>query len=153
MRMRKRLLLGLIYADDNSPVEGRTRLQKMLFIFQQEIEDKLNLNLTQGYEFQAYDYGPFAPDMYQDLETLIADDLVVEEKKEFDDRVKYKYRITDEGKEVVKHHLEDSDEFEEFLKEAESLKSQFNSLSLQELIDKVYSKYPKFARNSKWQGN
>ncbi len=153
MQMRKSLLLGLIYADQQSPVEGRTRLQKMLFIFQQEIEDKLNLDLADGYQFQAYDYGPFAPDLYQDLEELVSRGLVVEEKEEFDDRVKYNYKITKDGKKIVEDQIESKEEFDEFLTEAELLKSQFNNLSLQELIDKVYSKYPQFARNSKWQGS
>jgi hypothetical protein len=65
---RRNLLLLLIGLDsDPSGLGGITRLQKLLFL----LEEEEGLKPTEGgYEFQAFKAGPYSPELYDDLEFL-----------------------------------------------------------------------------------
>ena len=74
---RKDLLLLLLFSQGQSeeeaePIEGRTRLMKLLFLlqFQKEFPVDKILESHSKYEFQAYHYGPFTKDVFNDLEFL-----------------------------------------------------------------------------------
>ena len=65
---RRNLLLLLIGLDSGSlGLGGLTRLQKLLFL----LEEEEGLRPTEeGYEFEAYKAGPYSPKLYDDLEFL-----------------------------------------------------------------------------------
>jgi hypothetical protein len=65
---RRNLLLLLVGLDsDPSGLGGVTRLQKLLFL----LEEEEGLKATEGgYEFQAFKAGPYSPELYDDLEFL-----------------------------------------------------------------------------------
>jgi len=76
----KHILLLLLYSpgktsEFNEPIEGRTRIIKMMFLFHEEIKDDFlkgtNIELVSFPEFFAWKYGPFSKDIYDDIEFFI----------------------------------------------------------------------------------
>jgi hypothetical protein len=76
----KDLLMLLLYAKGHKgmpfePIQGRTRLMKMVFLFKKEIIRKFNFGKVIPDEvmpdFTPYDFGPFSTDVYDDLKFLI----------------------------------------------------------------------------------
>lgn len=147
MRRRQLLPLVLLEAENEEPVEGRTRLQKLMFLTQKQFEEK-GESLDWGYPFRAYDYGPFAKELYDDLDQLRRRGFIEEREQQLDDDViQYDYLLTDEGQEFVQEEL--ADRCPEGVAEiAESVKAEFNGVALQQLIDYVYTEYPEYAENS-----
>lgn len=81
----KDLILHFLYSPGLSlkeceEIKGRTRLQKMIFLFEKEIWKKFKSDQSISEdilpEFQAYDFGPFSKQVYDDLEFLINHKLV-----------------------------------------------------------------------------
>ena len=73
----KDLLLLLLYVPGSTggeyePVRGRTRLTKMIFIFEKEIYKKFEFDKILPEDvllkFEPYKYGPFAKDLYSNIE-------------------------------------------------------------------------------------
>jgi len=148
---RKILPLALMYAEEGETIEGRTRLQKMVFLLQKEL-DELDTNPIDSseYDFIPYDYGPFSKKLYDDLDYLSDEELVNDFEEEMNDgKVKYNYKLTSEGEEFVERQLASSeaDLIEEL---AEKMKTNYNDTPLSTLIDYVYSEYPEYAENSVW---
>jgi uncharacterized protein YwgA len=155
MLRRQRLPLALMYAHPEDPIEGRTRLQKMIFLLQKKFEeDDGGLSISHKYSFTAYDYGPFSQQLYADLDELRGEDsdgerLVVERSDTFDrGKVKYQYELTPAGTAFIENELADDDMFQEILRKAEEIKEEFNQLSLSQVIERVYTEYPEYAENS-----
>jgi hypothetical protein len=60
-------------ADDNSPVPiyGRTRLMKMLFIFEKELSKSFQSdNQLLSFDFEAYNFGPFSRRVFEAMDFL-----------------------------------------------------------------------------------
>ena len=73
---RKDVLLLLLYSPGktdkpNEPIDGRTRLTKMLFLFKEEAlkHFRAGTKITKDnfYEFFPWNFGPFSRDVYDDL--------------------------------------------------------------------------------------
>lgn len=66
-------LLLLLFADKRSPILGAVRLEKMIFLFKEEIIKNLR-NLGKIIDsndlpiFKPYNYGPFSKDIYEQVE-------------------------------------------------------------------------------------
>lgn len=149
--MYKRLIpLALAYVGDEEPIDGRTRLQKMVFVVQQELAESDDLREDQLYEFFAYDYGPFSKELAEDIDRMIDDGLLDEEDIEYDDEgnIKYLYTLESQGRSTVKREIA-AREVDEVIETARRIKRRFNEeLSLPEVIDEVYAEYPEYAENS-----
>ena len=71
------IVLLLLYANNCSPIVGRTRFQKILFVFEKEIfkqygfNKKIELTSPSLFDFSAYNYGPFSAEAYKLLEFFI----------------------------------------------------------------------------------
>ena len=85
-------LLLLFYLKGKSnekaePIEGRTRITKMMFIFNKEIFRKLKLDELSLEEdlpsFEAYHYGPFSSDVHEQLDLFTNIELLKEETRNF----------------------------------------------------------------------
>jgi len=67
------LLLFLYFAEDNC-IYGKTRVQKMVFLFEKEIWDDFKfdkfISKEQLPSFEPYDFGPFTTEIYSDLDFL-----------------------------------------------------------------------------------
>jgi len=149
--MHKRLIpLILAYVGDEEPIDGRTRLQKMVFVVQQKLAESGELNDHQRYEFFPYDYGPFSKELAESIDHMIEEGLIDEDEVEYDEdgSVKYFYELRPDGQELVEQELGKT-EIQTIVRDARSIKQKFNEdLSLPEVIDDVYSEYPEYAENS-----
>jgi len=72
---RKDLLLLLLYLPGQTgklcaPVRGRTRLMKLLFLMEHEINLPKMLDIRNWYEFEPYTFGPFTHEVFEDIEFL-----------------------------------------------------------------------------------
>lgn len=65
-------LLLLLYADNQSPLVGRTRLQKIAFLFEKEVLKKYGFDkkfeLREIMNFEPYNYGPFSRKVFDFME-------------------------------------------------------------------------------------
>jgi uncharacterized protein len=178
----KDLIMLLLYAPGPKgevcqPIQGQTRLMKMIFLFKEEIAPKFNLDQviekTAFPNFEAFDYGPYAGQVYADLEFLVnyefvevrkdADpELTEEERREFDywtatgdadddidtGFVGREFSLTTRGRKFVqKLALWDdlTDKQKEVLQE---FKTRCVSASLRSLLRYVYEKYETMTRKS-----
>ncbi|ATW87035.1 PadR family transcriptional regulator [Halohasta litchfieldiae] len=148
---RKMLPMALLDACEGDQIEGRTRLQKLVFLMEQELEDDSTASLdSSDYNFIPYDYGPFSKELYDDLDSLEDAGLInMEEEDMADGKVKYSYRLTEEGQSWVQYQLADKSAATAHSL-AEDLASEYNGMLLSELIDEVYAEYPEYAKNSVW---
>jgi hypothetical protein len=93
------LVLALLRASDGV-VEGRTRLQKMVYLL------KNSFNIPFGFEFRMYFYGPYSDSLADALQLLKSVELVEENMVEIARGVvQYNYRLTDAGQEFLKSYF------------------------------------------------
>lgn len=150
---RKLIPMALMYAGNEEPIEGRTRLQKMVFLVQQRIDSDPNVSLeSDDYEFVPYDYGPFSKELYDDLDSLVDMRMVEDQEEELDSgKVKYDYEIQSAGEEFIETQLSSKSEAaQEIMEIARDVKSEYNDMLLSDLIDDVYSRFPEYAEESIW---
>lgn len=64
-----------VNGEENAPIIGRTRLMKMIFLFDKELKNAFRagniVDDTVLPKFEAYDYGPYSSDVYSALEWLV----------------------------------------------------------------------------------
>lgn len=73
------LLLYAPTATDNKPVPifGRTRLMKMLFIFEKELSGYFQNDSTEiKFDFEAHNFGPFSKKVYEAIDFLETRDII-----------------------------------------------------------------------------
>jgi len=163
------LLLVLFYApaggkEAGEPIEGVTRLQKLMYLLQRGSGPKALVKLASEYEFRAYRMGPFAEELNEDVNSLISLGLARTEP--------LKYLLSDDGDQeeigrgLRKERVVESLRYcltsagmqagEELwknmrAKDREGLgefKRFFCSLSLRQLLIFVYEKFPEMTEKS-----
>jgi hypothetical protein len=169
---RKDMLLLLLAARDGEPVVGVTRMQKYLFLLQQQHAWDRRFRFSEPYQFRAYDYGPFDSQVYDDLQFFENLDFIkaepagpepASERDELrgatddwglaDPEVRpweeassvFRFALTDKGLEFARR-IQLSDEDRQTL---EDLKSHWNKRPLRDLLKWLYSEFPKYAENTK----
>jgi len=175
----KDLIMLLLYAKGASDkicdsVKGKTRLMKMVFLFDKEIRKQFNLEKSVDKiaipEFVAHDFGPFSANVYQDLEFLVNAGFVtprlISSEPEDVEKAEYSW-----WQPASREDLEDFNGVTEFSLTnigkgfvEEELKSQFSQkqweiingfkakcvgVSLNALLKYVYTKYPEMTGKSK----
>lgn len=71
------ILLLFLFADHQSPIVGRTRLQKMAYIFEKELKKKYGFDKSASkdknlnFNFVAYNYGPFSKEVFDLIEFFV----------------------------------------------------------------------------------
>ena len=178
----KNLLLAFLYSPGladkpNEPISGRTKLTKMVFLFEKELKSKFfnNVEITIP-KFTAHYYGPFSAGLYEDLRFFLSIDFIEEkpsklplteidiyeekllfnEDEEFwgvDDPVahnniiRYDYCLTEKGQRYTETKV-----WKLFSdKQIEALKQfkkNINTASIYSILNYVYSKYPEQTANS-----
>ncbi len=114
-----------------------TALMKYIFLFQMEGAAKRRL-----YQFIPYHYGPFAKELYTDLETLQEQGLIT-----VDDSDEDKTRISLlNSKEVEAELAELPDDLQV---DIQAIIDSYGDLDLTSLLETVYEKYPAYAKKSK----
>lgn len=120
------------------------QLMKSVFIVGQSGLSDLPSNF---YPFFAYNYGPFHPDVYRDVEALINEELVLEIREA--GRNWSKYAITSAGlqhAENLKRQV--APEFSDYIN---AVVNWVKSLAFNQLLRAIYAKYPKMRENSVFQ--
>jgi len=178
----KDLIMLLLYAPGArgkpcDPIIGQTRLMKMVFLFQQELFKKFSFNESIDEkafpDFEPFSYGPYAGQIYADLEFLVNYQFVdvdkgdgpeasEEERQEFDywsatedaeeevdvARLGRAFQLSDRGKDfIAKAGLWSrlSDKQQAALSE---FKKRCTSTTLRSLLRYVYSNYPSMTKKS-----
>lgn len=155
LRIRPVYPLLLAYANNYSPIMGRTRFQKMIFLLQTKHGDK-DPEHDLGFNFIPYDYGPYSKALQMDINGLIEDRLL-EEKPTKNDSGKYMYRyeITNAGKMLVDHLLTepkyDQHQFKAMYKILQEIKSNVNEKDMYLLLWDIYTSHPEYAQFSKYK--
>ena len=123
---------------DATPIDP-LRLMKTLFVFSRQ----LNLDTPEFYQFKPYSYGPFAREIYPDLEQLEFDGLI--EAVPNPGRTWPRYRATAAGAESVAG-LDASGEWmgDHLL----DVRDWATSISFRDLLRSVYQQWPDYATNS-----
>ncbi len=180
----KDLLMILLYAKGHreiqcEAIQGRTRLVKMVFLFKEELWRKLKLNKVIPEkalpDFQPYDFGPFAPEVFSDLEFLVetgfveervlANERLADEEalelwywrsssaatdEDLEEQQTYQYQLTQLGRDFVQQELRpDLNLTDDQMKLIDDFKSRCTGTSLRSLLRYVYAKYPKMTTKSK----
>ena len=170
-------LLLLLCLDNRAPIYGAIRLEKMMFLFNEEIAPRLKetgLDSDKLPGFISYNFGPFSKDVYEQVELfkgigflqvtdLKAREELIEaddwEEGPFDEELRYsgfqlneekryyKYQMLKLGEEYVNRKI-----IPELTPEQLSMLLQFKkkitSLSPKQILRYVYTKYPKYTSNS-----
>lgn len=113
----------------------RIRVMKGMFLFQHEGAPPAEAN----YAFRPYDYGPFTPDVYRDLEALAARGLIVSSPD------MQSFRATEAGRALVAQ-LNYSAPHRERL---EALRIEVGELGFRQLLRRVYVAHPDYAVRSR----
>jgi len=174
----KDLLMLLLYSKGKTgnfyePIVGKTRIVKMIFLFDKEIRRKFNLDRiipdSIMPNFEPNDYGPFSSDVYRDLEFLVEmgfievqsvgdEEMLPDEIEEYeywqatsgdiDQPFQVRFSLTELGKKYVEEKLRN--EFNDQQLEAfNTFKERCVSASLSSLLKYVYSRYPEQTTHSK----
>lgn len=178
----KDLLLAFLYSpgvtpQNNEPIIGRTKLTKMMFLFEKQIysrffEDSLQIELP---TFEPYYFGPFSKQLFEDLSFFESIGMI--EAKETNiplsaaDKIESS-GVFDEDDEWSEASFDDEDElFEQAyylsnsglqyvaelvwplftaiqIEKLIAFKAQINKISLDSLLRYVYKQYPEEAKKS-----
>jgi len=146
MNSRKLLVLDILNEKDQQRIDGRTRLQKLVFLAQEETSTEL----PSEYTFIPYDYGPFSANLLHEVDELKKEGYITERKVTLTDGEKYVYELTDAGKQAVSNVRSEFDaEDAKTIKDAANFtKSMFNDLPISRLLEYVYNQYPEYAEQS-----
>ena len=172
-------LLVLLYLDNKKPIKSAVRLTKMMFLFNEEIAPLLKskgIDIQDLPKFQAYNYGPFSKDVYEQIELFQSINFLevrnlnaIEEMDEADDweetafideiaeqEVEYEsrrdgkymqYRLTGKGAEYVCAKI-----IPHLTKEQIELlleyKKRIIHTPVKAILRYVYTKYPEMTDNS-----
>ena len=151
MLVRTTLPLLLTFANGGEPIEGRTRFQKMIFLLLERAKF-----FTNRYDFTPHDYGPYSQELQSDIDHLIREGYVAEDRKTREEgKIKYAYSITKNGTAFVNHILSDEQlnkfQFSKILELSNEVKDEINHKDLFLLLSEIYDKYPEYAKHSKFQ--
>ena len=138
---RTDLLLKIIVAAEGEPVTP-TQLQKTAFLVGKSFEGCLPSNY---YQFRKYDYGPFCVKIYRDAEQLERDGMI---RIVYNRRGGWKeYKATQRG--LQQDFASVPTAIASFIEETMLWA---RSLSFQQLVRAVYTRFPAYRENSVFQG-
>ncbi len=180
----KDLLLCFLYSPGmdiiaNEPIIGRTKLTKMMYLFEKEIfssffKDNVDITLP---SFEPYYFGPFSRQLFEDLAFFQSIGMIEAEETNiplsFADRIEsdnafdecddiWDEACFEEERELFESSYRLSDGGKKYVEnniwgcftkiqkdKLRAFKSQINKISLDSLLRYVYTKYPEDAKKSK----
>ncbi|MEM0006754.1 MAG: hypothetical protein QXR89_00595 [Candidatus Bathyarchaeia archaeon] len=136
---REDILLSYIYLPVSEPnVVSPLQIMKGLFLLSKE------LKLENFYIFEPYLYGPCSFDVYNDLNTLIRENLLTTIK--FLPSYWSYYKVTPQGADKSKKILQNMNQ--EIVAKMKEIKKTVISKGFIDLLRHIYEKYPEYAVNS-----
>jgi uncharacterized protein len=171
-------LLLLLFLDNKAPILGAVRLEKMIFLFNNEISSKLKENGLESEKlasFIAHNFGPFSKDIYEQIEffrgigfvkvTNLNSNNELEEIDEWEESTFIDEIWNDEkgisipNRKFMKYEL--TKVGEDYVNEKlissisdkqfemlEKFKKQIEKISIKDLLHYVYVNYPEYTKNS-----
>lgn len=171
-------LLLLLFLDNKAPIFGAVRLEKMIFLFNKEISNKLKeigLETEKPASFIAHNFGPFSKDIYEQVEffrgigfvkvTNLNSNNELEEIDEWEESTFIDEIWNDEkgisipNKKFMKYEITKIGA--EYVNERliplisdtqfqllELFKIQIQKITIKDLLHYVYINYPEFTKNS-----
>jgi len=137
--LSEKLLKLLLLIKLAEKIEGKTKLQKIVFLGKEE--ERIDL----GFEFIKYNYGPYSFELTKALETLkecelieITTEILPASNQEGFESKKFTYQITDKGKKLIDAEIE---KLREVFEKIKLLVEKWNNVSRDEIIRYVYSKH------------
>ena len=148
-------------ADERDRVNGITRLEKLLFLADQE--SPLPGKVVEALVFKPYNFGPYSKQIYEAVDVLEDAGFVVEEKAlngrplDLDameeasvdadevEGVERRFYLTDDGRTVADYLAKQHPAYEVLMTD---IKTKYGNLPLRKLIQYVYRRYPAFAEAS-----
>lgn len=146
------LVLGLA-----RQIWGSTRLVKLLFLVGKE--GVLPPLVCDYYAYDPYNFGPFAQQLYKDIEVLSKYQLVeklrpkprtmVQGRKEMQGDIDAIYMLTDKGTKFAQALLRSAKkEHPDFIRSLIKIRDKYSRMPLRGLLQYVYKAYPDFAKES-----
>lgn len=140
----KDLLLTLLFFAER--VDGRTQVQKLAFLTQKETK------LGESYRFVPWKFGPFSKEVWEDLDLLVSEGIVIEIPQGGKDKtVGYMYALTKDGARLVTDRIL-SQLDDNMLVQIKRMIENYSQMNLSELLTYVYEKYPEYTEKSQWSG-
>jgi uncharacterized protein YwgA len=140
---RMDVLLLLLFADGasetiNEPIEGKTRLQKELFLSQKKLKDH---KISRPYSFRPYHYGPYCRDIYSDIEWL-KNEKIIDEQSRYDafGGILRVFSLTSRGCDEVRKMLKNQ-QIDEQYRLIREVKKKFNAMSVVDLVEFTHHEY------------
>lgn len=142
MRGKDWLLLLIAVREASQPLDP-VRLQKGMFLLRSEGDRPT----SETYDFVPYDYGPFAREIYRDVDELASEGLI--EPLSSPGYRWSRYIVTEAGTSRARALLlEASDEQLEAARWLQRLKRDVLSLGFRDLLKYVYTRHPDYAGRS-----
>lgn len=151
-------------AERRGEIRGITRMEKLVFLLEQETE--AGEAMTEAAEYRAHHYGPFSQKVYQAIEVLRSAGLVEDSTQASasnEDQAEYArvagadaapapystrdFRLTADGRNY--YHALVAELPKSVVEDADRLRKQFAGWPLRRLIRYVYEKYDEFTSNSR----
>lgn len=138
---KKLIILTLLDAEGSEPIEGFTRLTKLVYLYQEETE-------TYEYTFISGQYGPFSQGLYDDVLKLEREGYIeIYDQGGRLGKSRNAYEITVKGRGTLRN-MEEKD-FETPCDHLKELKRKWNrDGELWDLLDHVHDTYPDMAKRS-----
>ena len=136
INLRPILLLLLLYEAKSKLITGKTRLQKLLFLLQ---EEQIKLPV---FTFKAYKYGPYSEEVDDTVESLSFKDFIEVDKANF--------LLSGKGSTIIEKKLKSK--YSDLVEKARRIISSFGSLNDELLLLYVYTKYPQYTIKSEIKG-
>ncbi|WP_255170069.1 type II toxin-antitoxin system antitoxin SocA domain-containing protein [Natrononativus amylolyticus] len=132
-----------------------TKVQKLLFLIEQESRFFENYEQEVSFNFAPYKMGPFSENVYEELQFLMQLDAIeaedISNPTGMDalkaDLTNKKFEITPKGEKIASQLVEILEP--EHRNELEDMIQEYNKMTLQDLLRYVYQEYPDFATESK----
>jgi hypothetical protein len=133
---RTHVLMELINISNG--IQGKTKLQKMMFLAKQEY------GVEHEYKFEKYNYGPYSFQLSEDLKALQSLEFIKVDETIFDTEGPFIgklfiFSLSDKGKEIMEKIIPQISG--EDISKLTKLVNDWNSKPLPEIIDYVYSHY------------
>lgn len=134
----------LLYTEGRDQIEGATRIQKLVFLFQKEND----ADIDEVYRYEAGKYGPYSADLKGVLNSLEAEGLIERgTQRNSYGHEKYVYSLTLDGIQYAQELLE-REEYDDIFDEMQQIKKLYNDWGLERLLKYVYRKYDRYATES-----
>ena len=145
------ILMLLLYADNCHSITGKTRIQKIVYLYEEEVHEKIGFNKKINasepslFGFYPHHFGPFSDNLLKYLEELTAFNILKQEMtKDILDNNKLKqitkFTLTEIGQNYVKSKLlQHIDHFTMDI--LSNFKINYNNMIYNDLLYYVYNTY------------